>query len=73
MIEGIIPTRAAYTGYFNEPIQRILDAGKIIPERENENIKKTLDENRKKVQPVYNSKGKLIEYEKYGKHLDVLA
>ncbi len=65
-------TNVAYSGIVNDIIDKYHNSGKIIPEKENERIKKILEENRKKIQPTYNSKGKRIEYDKCG-NLDILA
>lgn len=50
-----------------------MDAGKERPERKEIRIEKILEDEQKKVQPVYNAKGQIIEYDKYGRHLDVFA
>lgn len=64
-----IVTPIQYSGYFNSHIQR-------IPKdelAETERVVKSLDEERKKVQPVYNAKGQLIEYDEHGRHLNTKA
>lgn len=71
MIEEIASINAPQTGYCHNLIRRSLDAGKERPENKELRIIKKLKEEREKVQPVYNSKGKLIEYDKYERHLDV--
>ena len=72
MIESEIASiMAPKTGVLHTLIRKSLDAGKETPESEEERIKKTFEEERKKVAPVYNSQGKLIEYEESGRHLDI--
>ena len=34
-------------------------------------IAKKLEEERKKVQPIYSAEGGIIEYDKYGRHLNI--
>lgn len=45
------------------------------PEREiiKKRLRKFLENERRKVSKIYNSKGKLIEYRKDGRHLDIEA
>ena len=68
-----IATIASGTGYCHNLIRRTMDAGKERPEIKEIRIKKILEDERKKVQPVDNAKGQIIEYDKYGRHLDVKA
>ncbi len=66
-ISGIAP----FTGYCHDFIKKSCDSGKEPEELKEKRINLILEEERKKVQPIYNSKGKLIEYDKYGRHLSI--
>ncbi len=71
MMYGISPTIAADTGYFNNNVKEIFNDNRVSKEIEQEEIIKGLREDRKKVQPIYDAKGQIIEYNQHGKHLDV--
>lgn len=73
MISKIAPTLATYMGYFDEPIKKMNSVGEEQDLDKTERVKKILEEDRKKVQPVYNAKGQLIEYDEHGRHLDIKA
>ena len=64
---------ASGTGYCHNLIRRTMDAGKERTETKEIRIKKILEEERKKIQSVYNSKGQIIEYDKHGRHLDIFG
>ena len=64
-------TAVQYTGYFQSEIKKSLEQGKVNPVTEEIRVQRRLEEERKRVQPVYNVKGKLIEYSENGRHLDV--
>lgn len=53
-----------FSGYF--------DSGKIPGYKEERKIKIKFEEDRKKVQQIYNSQGKIIEYNYLGRHLDFI-
>jgi hypothetical protein len=59
------------TGYCHNLIRKTMDAGKERPDKKVTRIQKILKEEQKKVQPIYNTKGQIIEYDKYGRHLDI--
>lgn len=65
----IISTLAFYTGYYHDFIHKTSEAGKEREEMKEERIKKILEEERKKVQPVYNLEGKIIKPQE--KNLDI--
>ncbi len=71
MIEKIAPA-VAWIGYGYDRLRRSLDAGKERPKAEEIRVQKVLEEQRKTIQPIYNAKGKLIEYYK-GRHLDIFG
>lgn len=71
MIDSI--TTVQYSGYFQTDIRKILNNKKTNPENEEVKIQNFLEEERKRVQPVYNLKGKLIGYKSIGRHLNVLV
>ena len=62
MIEKISSILAPQTGYCHNLIRRTIDAGKERPEIKEIRFKEALDNERKKVQSIYNSKGKIIKY-----------
>ena len=64
-------TAAQFTGYFQSGIKKSLEQGKVAKISEEIRVQRRLEEERKRVQPVYNVKGKLIEYSENGRHLDV--
>ncbi len=66
-------TAVQYTGYFQENIRKNLEQGKIAPETQEAIFQKKLEEDRKRIHPIYNSKGKIIEYDNSGRHLNVMA
>jgi len=51
-------TAAQYMGYFQ--IRKILEQGKVAPEAEEVRVQRILKEQREKIQPVYETKGKLV-------------
>lgn len=74
MIENFVAvTNIEYAGLVHAPIRKMQDAGKETPEAREIRVQKVLEEERKKVLPIYNSKGKVVEYDKYGRHLDIKA
>ncbi len=73
MIEKTASINAPQTGYCHNLIRRSLDAGKERLENKEFKIIKKLEEEREKVQSVYNAKGEIIEYDKYGRHFDILG
>ncbi|RLG15532.1 hypothetical protein DRN69_02840 [Candidatus Pacearchaeota archaeon] len=73
MIEEIASILAPWTGYCYDFIRKTSDSGKETLDAKEARIKKILEDNKRKIQPIYNSKGKLIEYDKYGRHLNVKA
>ena len=74
MIENITAvTKIGYAGLAHDSIRRMNDAGKETQEAREIRVQKALEEERKKVAPVYDSKGKIIEYCDDGRHLDIKA
>lgn len=67
----ILASYIIYTGYYHDFVHRISKSGEEKEEVKEERIKKILGEERKRVQPVYNIEGEIIEYNKYGRHLNV--
>ncbi|VVB83331.1 Uncharacterised protein [uncultured archaeon] len=72
MIEGILPTYALFTGQLHDSFSKYFDSGKIPLYKEERKIKIKFEEDRKKVQPIYNAQGKIIEYNYLGRHLDII-
>ncbi len=73
MINGISETGAVFTGYLNDYFSKSLEEGKIPLAKEERKLKIKFEEERKRVQSVYDSEGKLIEYDDSGRHLDFMA
>jgi hypothetical protein len=69
MIDSV--TAVQYSGYFQKQVRQSLGQGKVTPATEEAIFQKRLEEERKRIQPIYNSKGKLVEYEQSGRHLDI--
>ena len=73
MIESEIASiMAPMTGYLHTSIRR-LDAGKETPESKKAKEERAMQETKEvqRISQIYNSQGKLIEYEESGKHLDL--
>ncbi len=69
-IEEIVSILAPKTGYCHNLIRRISDAGKETLEARKAKVQRA-SENTIKIQPVYNMQGKLVEYDKYGRHINI--
>ncbi len=72
MTENITLTNMGYAGLVYVPIKKMQDTGKKLKDAEERRVQKALEEARKKVSPIYNSREKIIEYYK-GRHLDTFA
>ena len=66
-------TAVQYTGYFHNPIRQTLEQGKVAKETEEIIFQRSLEEERKRIQPIYNSRGKLIEYKESGRYLNIIT
>jgi hypothetical protein len=73
MNNGISPVLTVYTTSSNSEIKKNLRSEKILEWDERKIMKRKFEEERTRVQPIYNSKGKLIEYYDSGKKLDFMA
>lgn len=73
MIEHIGSVNAQYSGFFQQPVRQSLEQGRVARETEEAIFKRKQEEERKKIQLTYNSKGKIIEYEHSGRRLDVMV
>lgn len=62
---------AQYLGYFHAHIRRISDVEKETKESIDKRVQEVIENDRKRVLPVYNIKGELIEYDQYGRHFDI--
>ena len=72
MIEEIASINVPQTGYCHDLIRK----SDIRPENlegQRERVENHFEKERQKVHPIYNSRGKLIEYNKDGRHLDIKA
>lgn len=54
-------TAVQYSGYFQNPIRQTLEQGKVAPATEEARVQRILEEQRKRIQPVYETKGKLVD------------
>ena len=54
-------TAIQYAGYFHNSIRQTLEQGKVSPETLEAIFQKKLEEERKRIQPIYESKGKLVD------------
>ena len=72
-IESILPTMAAYMGYFNSYIRKVHRQGEIAPEVQEVIFQEKLKEEEKRIQPIYDLRGKLIKYENSGRQLNIMA
>jgi hypothetical protein len=73
MINGISETRAVFIGLLDDYFSRGLRLRKTPIWNEEEIMKRKFEEERTRVQPIYSSEGKLIEYDDSGRHLDFMA
>ncbi len=60
-------------GIFYQQLRQYSEQGKVSKEAEEERVGNILKQEAETVQPIYNSKGKLIEYEQSEKQIDVMA
>ncbi len=68
MIRATNPFLISDTIYFNKNVQRNYEVEQI---KDNEKMKEILKEEMQKVQPIYNTQGKVISHNKNGKRLDI--
>jgi hypothetical protein len=73
MIEEIRITTLQGTGYFQKPIRQASEQGRIATMTMEAIFESRLEDEKKKVQPVYNSKGKLVEYDNSGIRRNIKA
>ncbi len=64
---------APMTGYGHTEVRKSLDVGTEHPKAQEVRVQRILEQQRKIVSPLYNLKGKLIEYDNSGRHLDLMA
>ncbi len=69
----MIETISSNTGYFHSFLKKADDMGKETPESQRCRLEKKFKEEREKVLPIYNAKGKLIEHNKTGRYVDIRA
>lgn len=73
MLEEIRTTTIQGTGYFRKPVRDSLEQGKVAEETKEAIFQNKAEDERKRIQVIYNSRGKLIEYDSRGKRLNVLV
>jgi len=61
MLEEIRTTTIQYSGYFHSEIRKLLEQGRVREDNEELRVQRILEEQRKKTQEVYESKGKLVD------------
>ncbi len=54
-------TAIQYSGYFHSEIRKLFDAGKVREDNEELRVQRILEEERKRVQEVYGSRGKTVK------------
>jgi len=54
-------TAIQYTGYFQGNIRKTLEQGKVTNVNEEARVQRILEEQRKRIQPAYESMGKLVD------------
>jgi hypothetical protein len=69
----VSPILSVYVSSSNSEIKKNLKCENIPIWNEEEIMKKRFEEGRKRVQPIYDIKGKIIEYSDFGRHLDFTA
>ena len=73
MTSGILETRVAYSGLLDENLKKIFGLRRIPVWKEEEIAKKFLEREKEKIQPRYDSKGKLLENIYLGIYLNFLV
>lgn len=61
------------TGYFQNNIRKNHEQGKVAPNTMEAIFQSRMEDEKKKIQPIYNSRGKLVEYDNSGRRLNILA
>ncbi|HTY43896.1 MAG TPA: hypothetical protein VMC80_01505 [Patescibacteria group bacterium] len=72
-MDGIVITTLQGTGYFQSLIRRFFEQGKVSVEAQEAIFEEEQEEERKRIQPIYNSKGKLIEYDYLGRYVNIFV
>ena len=73
MTSGILGTRVAYSGLLYEYFKENINFRKIPVWKDEEIARKFLEREKEKIQPRYNSKGKLLENIYLGIYLNFLV
>ncbi len=74
MIDNFVAvTNAGNVGLAHDTIQKNRKKGEETHESKEARFRKILEDEREKVLSIYNSKGKIIDSDKYGRHLNVFA
>jgi len=73
MISGVYSTSALFTGHLYDFFSKYFYSGKIPQYKEERKIKIKFEEERKKIQSIYNAQGKLIEHDYLGRNLDIIV
>lgn len=73
MIEGILITFVQNTGMVQKPVRLMFEQGKVAPEVQEAIYQNKAEEEKKKIQPVYNSRGKLVDNRQLGGYLNLTA
>ena len=69
----IIITTIQGTGYFQNNIRKTHEQGRVAPEVQEAIFQSRLEDEKKRVQPTYNSRGRLVEYDNSGRRLNISA
>jgi hypothetical protein len=73
MNEGISEIKVVFSGQIDDYSSTGLKSRKVPDWKEEEIMKRKIEERRKRIQPIYDCHGKIIEYSDFGRHLDFLA
>ena len=74
MIDYVVAgTNVGHVGLMDTQAKQTNSVRKERPETRDARVQKSLEEERKKVQRIYNSRGKIVRGDEGGRHLDLLA
>lgn len=70
---NIQSTLAAYMGYYHQSIKQYFEVGKLPESKEDERVTNELEEKSKRIQPIYNVRGKLVKRFFLGRYINLIA
>lgn len=72
-IESVLPTMAAYMSYFNGYIRNAQEQGRVAPWTMEAIFQSRLEDEKKKIQPIYDSRRKKVVSDNSGIRFNVMA